>query len=243
MHSERTLPDLILLVLAVLTTFTMIMVLNFAEGFFQYVHQSSAAKLESLVLTLAICSFYLFIYICRRANDLKDKISQANTDSLIGIFNRRKGTELLKFEVERANLLNQPLSLIMLDIDDFKAINDGNGHEVGDNVLKDVMTLVQQLTRRSDILIRWGGEEFIVGCPGTEQRFAIALAERIRQAVAQYDFQLKRPVTASFGVSEYQLCEELDAFIKRADNNLYTSKKSGKNRVSSCAERETPVTG
>lgn len=220
-----------MLVACVFATFILAIIFNLGRLFYQLLDKYFSFDLDNIVLALAISTFYLVLYSFRRANDLKIQVSQANTDALIGIFNRRKGTELLKHEVDRANLTNLHLSLIMLDIDNFKAINDGYGHEAGDKVLKGVMSLVQQLTRRSDILIRWGGEEFIIGCPGTELRYAVALAQRIRMAIAAHDFGLEQAVTASLGVSEYQLCEEFESFVRRADENLYVSKKSGKNQV------------
>jgi diguanylate cyclase (GGDEF)-like protein len=229
--ADRAMCDTLMLVVCVFATFILVIMFNLARQFYQVLDDYVPFDLDNIVLAMAISCFYLVLYSFRRANDLKVQVSQANTDVLIGIFNRRKGTELLKQEVDRANLTNLHLSLIMLDIDNFKAINDGHGHEAGDRVLKDVMSLVQQLTRRSDILIRWGGEEFIVGCPGTELRYAVALAQRIRRAIAAHDFGLEQGVTASLGVSEYQLCEELDALIRRADEHLYVSKKSGKNQV------------
>jgi diguanylate cyclase (GGDEF)-like protein len=220
-----------MLVACVFATFIFAIMFNLGRLFYQLLDSYFSFDMDNIVLALAISTFYLVLYSFRRANDLKIQVSQANTDALIGIFNRRKGTELLMHEIDRANLTNLHLSLIMLDIDNFKAINDGFGHEAGDRVLKGVMSLVQQLTRRSDILIRWGGEEFIIGCPGTELRYAVALAERIRRAIANYDFDLGKAVTASLGVSEYQLCEDFESFVRRADENLYLSKKSGKNQV------------
>lgn len=184
-----------------------------------------------VLLTMAAASIYLLILIVQRHYYFVGQIAQANKDSLVGIFNRGKGSELVREEIQRANLYRAPFSIIMFDIDDFKLINDKFGHDQGDQVLKDVIKIAQQHSRRSDILIRWGGEEFVIGCCSTQIDAANKMADRIRLAIQQHTFLLNTSVTASFGTTQYQLCEEMEEMIKRADELLYKSKKTGKNKV------------
>lgn len=219
--------------LVIAVTLTYMSVSSFAPELeiYQLIFKPGSETLSFAIITLAISFFYVLVFAIRRLNELGTKIEQANTDSLVGIFNRRKGTELLIEAIHKANLHHIPLSVIMLDIDNFKDINDKFGHDAGDEVLKGVIELVQSCSRHSDILIRWGGEEFIVGCSGTSIHAANKLATRIRQAIEEYKFAFGQQVTASFGVTEYQLCEDLDQLVKRVDNHLYKSKKSGKNNV------------
>lgn len=187
--------------------------------------------IPSLVLTLAICAVVLIVYVVRRQSHLHFQINQANTDALVGVFNRRKGTELLQSEILRANLHRVPLAVVMFDIDNFKQINDRYGHDKGDEVLKDVIKLARQHSRNSDVIVRWGGEEFVIGCCSTRLNAAEKLAERIRTAIAEHVFPVSERVTASFGATSYHLCEELDDTLKRVDELLYQSKRTGKNKV------------
>lgn len=186
---------------------------------------------HATLLTLTISTLILIMYILRRLTYLNFKITQANTDSLVGVFNRRKGTELLQAEILRANLHRIPLSIVMFDIDNFKLINDKHGHEMGDEVLKDVINVARQHSRNSDIMVRWGGEEFVIGCVSTGLEAAEKLAERIRLAISEHVFSVNENVTASFGATSYQLCEELDDTLRRVDELLYRSKRGGKNQV------------
>lgn len=225
--------DLPVLVLIIISTFLILEQWEIAPRLIAWIESQSANTLASIILTVALTSLYLVVFILRRQRVLLKKIHQANTDALVGLLNRRKGTEMMEQALVQANLHHVPFSVIMFDIDNFKQINDKLGHQQGDAVLKDVSALVQRLTRRSDLLIRWGGEEFMVGCRGTPHAAAELLAIRIREAIEAHNFSIAQTVTASFGVTEYALCEELDDMIKRVDTLLYESKQLGKNRVSS----------
>ena len=226
--------DSISLVLAIVVTYLSLSHIDGMAYVTSLIESGESVPLGNLVLTLACSSVYLLIYIFRRHYELSNKTAQANQDALVGIYNRRKGTELLEDELQRANLHRVPLSVIMFDIDNFKAINDTFGHDKGDEVLKEVINQARQHSRKTDILIRWGGEEFVIGCCNTKLEAANKMADRIRQAICDHQFSLGERVTASFGITEYQLCEDLDEFIGRADKLLYKSKKAGKNRLWSC---------
>lgn len=162
-------------------------------------------------------------------NEILEK--QASTDPLTGIFNRMKFSTVLGGELKRAQRYGTPLAVILLDIDKFKSINDTYGHLDGDNVLKALTRLLAANIRTSDTLARWGGEEFILLAPGSDLDSARLLAEKLRLAVAEYNFPIPRSVTSSFGVASYQPGDTELALTNRADQALYRAKEQGRNRV------------
>ncbi|SDM64253.1 diguanylate cyclase (GGDEF) domain-containing protein [Franzmannia pantelleriensis] len=156
----------------------------------------------------------------------------SDTDELTGLANRRKLMCRLDEEISSARRHGSPLSLMLLDLDHFKGINDTWGHLQGDQVLEDLARLCQQQLREEDISARLGGEEFAMLLPVTPLSHCLPLAERLRKAIAAYDFGIGQgKVTASIGIAEYRLGEPRDAFIERADRGLYAAKHQGRNRV------------
>ncbi|WP_457597713.1 diguanylate cyclase [Hydrogenimonas sp.] len=155
----------------------------------------------------------------------------AHTDSLTGMLNRYRGMELLEHEIARAARYGHPFSLLFFDIDNFKKINDTFGHETGDRVLVEVARAVRGALRRTDTLIRWGGEEFLALLPETPLPEAARLAQKLRHIVENRESGLPFPVTASFGVVEWQRGESLDSLISRADRKMYEAKETGRNRI------------
>lgn len=155
---------------------------------------------------------------------------EAVTDSLTRIFNRRKLDDALDMEIERANRSGEPLSLVLIDIDNFKMVNDGYGHQVGDDVLIEFSQLLLDNTRMTDIVGRWGGEEFLIICPYTKAENAAVLAEKVRLAIAAHGFGPSGNQTASFGVAQYAF-EGKKAFFSRVDQAMYEAKHQNKNRV------------
>jgi diguanylate cyclase (GGDEF)-like protein len=163
------------------------------------------------------------------------------TDHLTGLHNLRNLTALLDQEMARSRRTRQPLSLLMIDLDDFKQFNDEYGHPAGDALLKEIAALFQENVRQTDHIGRWGGEEFLAVLPDTDPAGAREAAEKIRQAVAQYRFRLPGIISAiqqtiSIGVAALS-SEDLAAitqvqFVNRADKAMYQSKRLGKNRVS-----------
>ncbi|QEM67462.1 diguanylate cyclase [Geobacter sp. FeAm09] len=163
---------------------------------------------------------------------LQDELRElSDRDPLTALYNRRKLYEFLTFESGRAKRHARPLSLILFDIDFFKAINDTHGHHRGDAVLVTIAQVVAAMLRATDIFVRYGGEEFIVACPETDGEGAAVLAEKIRGAVAGHSFEEVAQVTISAGVAQLGENDGIEAFIKRADNALYRAKESGRNRV------------
>ncbi|WP_420933216.1 diguanylate cyclase [Alteromonas sp. A081] len=153
------------------------------------------------------------------------------TDQLTKIPNRRKLELELERELSRANRYKNSLTLIVIDIDLFKQVNDTYGHQVGDMVLISVAKLIADNIRRSDIIARWGGEEFIIMSTQTALAGALKLAEKVRRLLAAYKMDVVGTITASFGVAEYRQNESAESFFKRADTLLYKAKKAGRNRV------------
>lgn len=167
-----------------------------------------------------------------KRKEMEDELKRlATTDRLTQAYNRLKFEEIIGREKERARRYNQPLSMIMFDIDDFKKLNDTYGHLAGDKALRAIADIVRENVRKIEYLIRWGGEEFMIIAVGAELEKAAALAERIREIIAAHKFEDAGHVTLSFGVTEFRKDDSEDLFIKRADEALYRAKIKGKNRV------------
>ncbi len=155
----------------------------------------------------------------------------AYTDQLTNLKTRRYFFETVRKEISRINRYHHKLSLLLLDVDHFKQINDRYGHLAGDDVLKKIGILLQDNIRKADSAIRWGGEEFVLFLPEIGLDNACFLANRIRIMICAYDFGIDRTVSVSIGVSEYVEEESVDSWIMKADKALYRAKESGRNRV------------
>lgn len=164
----------------------------------------------------------------------------ANTDPLTNILNRRRFFELAEVEFAAAETANQPLSVILLDVDDFKQFNDRHGHLAGDTVLTLTAETCKACLRADDILGRMGGEEFIVALPNTRLDDALEVADRLRLAIQSAEFNTgpyanssnDPAVTVSVGVAAYeQTCKSLDLLLDRADKAMYKAKNAGRNQV------------
>lgn len=157
------------------------------------------------------------------------------TDALTGLYNSRHYHNQLKSEIERTARYNRPLSLILMDIDDFKHYNDTYGHPEGDKVLARLGEVIRGCLRKTDSAYRYGGEEFTVILPETEGENAANAGERIRKRFESQVFSPglgeKAHKTVSIGVAEYWPEEELSTFMKRTDKAMYSAKERGKNRV------------
>jgi diguanylate cyclase (GGDEF)-like protein len=168
----------------------------------------------------------------RKLNSLNAQLEQLSvTDRLTGLFNRMKLDEVLASEILRAQRTGQPFSLIMIDVDHFKQINDTHGHQVGDMVLIEIARLLQSGTRGIDTVGRWGGEEFMVICPHTDNEGARQLAENLRLKIHDFKFNIVEHKTASFGIASFQGADRSQDIVERADAALYAAKDKGRNRV------------
>lgn len=156
---------------------------------------------------------------------------QASTDPLTGLYNRRYITDILQDEARRAKRQSNPFSVMMMDIDHFKAINDSHGHDVGDRVLQAVSSITSKQLREVDVLARWGGEEFLILLRGTNLEGALQAAEKCRSALAEETFEQQGKVTASLGVAQAQDDEGIRDLVHRADKALYAAKTAGRNQV------------
>jgi diguanylate cyclase (GGDEF)-like protein/PAS domain S-box-containing protein len=156
---------------------------------------------------------------------------RASHDALTSAFNRGKLESFLQHEAQRAERFGSSLALILFDVDFFKQVNDTYGHDVGDAILVRLVQLVSHRLRRSDLLARWGGEEFMVLLPETDADGAQQVAENLRAAVADTDFEGPGTLTVSAGVTAYRPGEPLKTFIKRVDDALYAAKAAGRNTV------------
>jgi diguanylate cyclase (GGDEF)-like protein len=156
---------------------------------------------------------------------------QAATDGLTGLPNRRSLDRLLDAQLAMAQREGRPFSVLMLDLDHFKAVNDTHGHAVGDAVLRGFGQRIQAQLRRSDVCARYGGEEFCVVLPGTAAALALDTGERLRRAVAGAPLAQNVGVTVSVGVATWQAGDDAATLLARADDALYTAKRTGRDRV------------
>ena len=168
--------------------------------------------------------------------ELKEKSNlleyQASHDNLTGLYNRNKFNSLFGKEIRRGLRYSSKLALILFDIDFFKIVNDTHGHQIGDEVLKEISTIVTHCVREHDTVVRWGGEEFLVLLPETDLDGASKVAQKIRTTICKDPLTLLNiKVTASFGVTIMSEKDTEDSFIARADNALYEAKETGRNKV------------
>ncbi len=155
----------------------------------------------------------------------------ASTDQLTSAWNRRFFNRVLSTERARAARTGHPLTLILIDIDHFKAINDAHGHLMGDQVLIEMAALLQESLRATDYLIRWGGEEFAILTPELDEANGAQLAERLRDKVSNHRFSEGLVVTISAGVAQLDDQDVPTRWVSRADKALYSAKNNGRNRV------------
>jgi diguanylate cyclase (GGDEF)-like protein len=169
------------------------------------------------------------------ADKLRNRVSEleqlAATDHLTGAWNRAHFDRLIEVELARSNDWRRPVSLVLLDIDHFKAVNDSFGHGVGDSVLRELVRVVHPRLRPTDILFRWGGEEFAVLVSSGGYRGAERLADDLRRTVAAHTFRSAGAVTVSLGVAEHLGSEDPESWFVRLDEALYAAKHAGRNRV------------
>lgn len=154
----------------------------------------------------------------------------ANTDPLCGLSNRRAADRFLAFEAALADRYKRPLTIMLIDIDRFKEINDGHGHEVGDSVIRGLAGILSSTVREMDLAARWGGDEFLLATPGVDIAAAHHAAERCRHAVEQAPIA-GVAVTVTIGIAEYHPGRGISDAIRRADAMLYRAKAAGRNRV------------
>jgi len=232
-------------------SFTLLPVLNDAVNVFENESELKtkhllARELFILVgtlLTLILESVFIVMPAIKRASIHEEKLNSlvkertleleriSVTDKLTNLFNRRKIDETLAYEIERAQRNNNSFSLIMLDIDKFKDVNDTYGHKAGDYVLQEIAKLLTLNVRKIDMLGRWGGEEFLIIDSESHDEKVIVFAEKIRNVIEKHAFDKVGKITCSFGVAHYRESDTDSSILIRADEALYAAKEAGRNCV------------
>jgi diguanylate cyclase (GGDEF)-like protein len=205
-----------------------------------------ASRIMGIVITLLVAIMTL-IYFFGKERWVHDNVQmekrlklqelarglrfQATTDPLTGLYNRLEFDQALVREMTRSTGYKTPLSLILYDIDQFKVVNDSHGHQIGDKVLTELSRFVANDIRTVDVLARWGGEEFVIMLPGCDGFMAQRTAEKLRDAIGRFAFDVVGTVTCSFGVACYVDGDTAETLLSRADAALYRAKINGRNRV------------
>ena len=200
----------------------------------QYLREEVAADRAAYVYVGGATAiiFALFGYILGRQVDQLARLSE--TDALTGLFNARGFARRLHLEVKRARRYQQPMSVLFLDVDGLKAINDRDGHRVGSDALRQVASVIRSEVRETDTAARWGGDEFTIVAPMTPPEAALSLADRIRSRVAEAG--ASRPLTVSIGVAAHEpgaggVPADIAALMRAADHAMYAAKARGKDAV------------
>lgn len=186
-----------------------------------------------VVLSLIIITVFLAIFVSVITNQHKELQLLAATDSLTGLFNRVLLYQSLEQAVAQNKRKGLAMTLVTFDIDHFKTINDTFGHDVGDDVLRNLGVLLKQRVRQADKVFRVGGEEFMILLFGTSLSEGQIFAEELRTLVADTKFIKDHPITISLGVSTFLVNEDWTSWVKRCDENLYQAKSAGRNQVRS----------
>jgi two-component system, cell cycle response regulator len=153
------------------------------------------------------------------------------TDPLTGVGNRRFFMDRLRQEMERCERSHRPFSLLMIDLDHFKNVNDTHGHQTGDTILRQCAEMLLRNTRRTDVVARYGGEEFCVILPETAEGQALMVAEKLRWVVEDESKRAQVPITISVGMTIWQKNDTLDDVMRRSDKAMYSAKELGRNKV------------
>jgi len=233
-YRERVaLLELLLLLVAVVALHLLFVRHNVFEIFSAFSAQHENWELDELLLSFSVLPWLLGIFAWRRWRESSQRFWQSHTDVLTGLPNRRRGKEVLAQNVSRAQRHGRTFSLLLLDLDHFKTINDRHGHAEGDHVLQIAAQQLHKNLRDLDIVVRWGGEEFLVICADTDLAQALSLAQRLTLALPAAVQSQGHPVTTSIGVSEWQAgdLDSADPALKRADLALYAAKLQGRNRA------------
>jgi diguanylate cyclase (GGDEF)-like protein len=205
-----------------------------------------ASRILGIIITLLVTIMSL-IYFVGREHGIRESVQmdkrlelqelardlrfRATTDPLTGLYNRLKFDEALASELSRARRYGTPLTLILYDVDHFKRINDTHGHQVGDNALVQLSQIVSTQIRNTDLLARWGGEEFVILSPGSDGEMARQAADKLAAAIERTLFDEVGTITCSFGITQHAHGDSADMLIARADLALYRAKTGGRNRV------------
>jgi len=218
----------------------------FAYSIYLIPEQLSHMAANNFLLSYSVIALSTYVYEKTREyshQQIKDLLESEHqhtitlekvsiTDPLTQIYNRLKLDDFLQLTYSRAQRYNENFTIMIVDIDHFKEVNDNYGHLVGDKVLKDFSKILSSTLRKSDIVGRWGGEEFMIILPNTQCKASYDIAENLRQTIESFDFGYKFSNTASFGIASYDKEESVLELVNNADNALYHSKEKGRNGIS-----------
>jgi len=193
--------------------------------------QKDLLKRDYMLLLLLLLFVSLIIFAVKIVKENKLYKDLAQIDVLSGLFNRRFMINRMEEEICKYKRDKTPFSILLIDIDYFKEVNDKYGHHKGDLVIKKISTLMKEHTRNTDICARWGGEEFIILATNTDLEGALQLACNFREVVEKHDFEIQTALTISTGISSYLANQEQECVLKVADERLYKAKEKGRNRV------------
>jgi diguanylate cyclase (GGDEF)-like protein len=191
-------------------------------------------KIANIIAGCLVLFILLLQWLPNAARERTNLGRLASVDGMTGLLNRQRFLELAEKEFERCRRYHRPLSMLMIDIDNFKQINDRYGHDIGDKVIVGIAKICRSISRDTDITARLGGEEFGMLVPETAQHDAVSFAERLRVAISETRISLPEGellATVSIGVAEQSVEIELADLMKHADLALYDAKRSGRNRV------------
>lgn len=179
-----------------------------------------------LLLSIIIVILSVFIF---KQNRRLNELSQI--DPLTGLFNRRAFVPKISNEIDQFERYGTQLSILVVDVDHFKTINDTFGHDIGDKVLKEIASLIQTYIRKTDFCVRWGGEEFVILATSTQTDKAMIMAQNLRIAVENHSFGIDHKVTISVGLASLEEGDQVENLIRKADEALYRAKQSGRNKI------------
>ena len=215
-------------------TITSIIILLFSYYFLAL--PKNILSMHFLWILSAFSFGLLSAFILERSNKIiflneKQLEKLATTDKLTGLYNRLKIENIFEIEVERARRYKRFFSIILVDIDNFKHVNDNYGHHTGDTVLKEFSLILKNGVRKVDFVSRWGGEEFLIILPQTNIEETEKVAQNLRKNIENFKFTLVDNQTGSFGLSYYRDNDTIQNLLNRADRALYIAKENGKNQV------------
>ncbi len=205
-------------------------------AFVQHHYFSPLLELQAFIGVFSLVVFSISLLIEQKRAlfvELAEKKSELESlyrhDALTGLWNRYRIEEYLQLELSRIERSNEALTVYMIDVDDFKTINDTYGHIVGDRILVELSQVLIENTRAGDLVGRWGGEEFVIIAAQKSDNKPQELAEKLVMLVGKHDFKLTKPVTISIGFTSYESADSSISIIERADKALYAAKRRGKN--------------
>lgn len=208
------------------------------RGVFVNIKKDKQIYYEEETITPIMDSNHQVQHFVATSKDITDRVKMeeklqrlAITDDLTNIYNRYKVNQEIEIEIARAMRYKSSFSLIMIDIDHFKNVNDTYGHDIGDYVLKELSAVVSKLIRESDRFGRWGGEEFMIIAPNIEKEQVIQLANKLRDVISTHTFKNVKQVTISLGATLFSDADTKENLLKRVDEALYESKENGRNRL------------